>query len=230
MCTLSWRADARGYELWFSRDERRTRAAAEAPAEVRVRGVRALAPRDPEGGGAWLAVNEHGIALALLNRYDAVQPQRVDGPLASRGAIVRAYAGARSQDEVEAALRALPLACFAPFDLAVFAPGAPVRRLGWDGCTLESERDARGPLASSAVAAREARAWRSRRFAQLSGEAFHRDHVAARPELATCMHRADAETVSLTRIRVTPERVGLAYAPGAPCRTAFGPELELARA
>ena len=229
MCTLSWSTDARGYELWFSRDERRTRARADAPAESCVRGVRVLAPRDPEGGGAWLAVNEHGVALALLNRYDVAAPP-MSGPLASRGVIVRAHAGARDADEVERSLRALPLACFAPFDLAVFAPGAAVRRLGWDGRVLEIERDARGPLASSAVAAHEARAWRTLRFARLRGAAFHRDHDAARPELATCMHRADAETVSLSRIRVTPERIAFAYAPGAPCRTPFGPELELARA
>jgi len=227
VCTLSWRAGAQGYELFFSRDERRTRALARAPVELRVRSVRCLAPRDPEGGGAWLAANEHGVALALLNRYDAAP--LIAGPLASRGAIVLAHAGARHADEVEAGLRALPLACFAPFDLAVFAPGEPVRRLAWDGVALAVERDARGPLASSAVAAAEARAWRARRAATLRGELFHRDHRAPRPELATCMHRADAETVSLSRIRVGPDRVAFAYAPGAPCRTPFGPEEVLAR-
>ena len=228
MCTLSWRAGADGYELFMSRDERRARAVAEGPSVSVQRGVRVVAPRDPQGGGAWLAVNEHGVALALLNRYEA--SAAVGSALASRGEIVRGHASARSQDEVEAALRALPLACFAPFDLAVFAPGRPVLRLGWSGRTLELERDARAPLASSAVAASDARAWRRRRFAALSGEAFHRDHVAPRPELATCMHRADAETVSLSRIRVGSRRVAFAYAAGAPCRAVFGAELELARA
>jgi hypothetical protein len=227
VCTLSFRGDASGYELLFSRDERRARPRAEAPVERRVRGVRYLAPRDPEGGGAWLAANEHGVALALLNRYDAERP--VDGPLASRGTLVLAHADARDPDEVEARLRALPLACFAPFDLAVLAPGRPPLRLGWNGRTLEIERGVRGPLASSAVAAYEAREWRRRRAGYLRGEAFHRDHVAPRPELATCMHRADAETVSLSRVRVTPDHVAFAYAPGAPCRTPFASEQVLRR-
>jgi hypothetical protein len=227
MCTLSWSADAHGYELYFSRDERRSRPRAEPPRERCAGGVRFLAPRDPEGGGAWLAANEHGVALALLNRYDASTPPQE--PLASRGGVVLALAGARGPDQAERWLRALPLVRHAPFDLAVFAPDGRVRRLGWDGRALERDPDARGPLASSAVAAPEARAWRSARSAHLRGEAFHRDHVAARPELATCMHRADAETVSLSRVRVTRSRVAFAYAPDAPCRAALGPELELRR-
>jgi len=44
------------------------------------------------------------------------------------------------------------------------------------------------------------------------------------------MHRADAKTVSLARVRVTPARVTLAYAAGSPCRARFGAELELGRA
>lgn len=227
MCTLSFHAGARGYELFFSRDERRARPVAEAPRESRARDVRFLAPRDPLGGGAWLAVNERGVTVALLNRYDDRRPCR--GPLESRGGVVLAVAGAGDPDEVEATLRELRLARYAAFDLAVFALGAPVRRLGWDGFGLEVDRDPRGPLASSAVAESEARAWRIRRYSELRGEAFHRDHLAPRPELATCMHRAEAETVSLSRIRVTSDRVALAYAAGAPCRARLGPELELRR-
>lgn len=216
-----------GYELFFNRDERRARPRAEAPSEARAGGVRFLAPRDPQGGGTWLAANEHGVTLALLNRYE--EEVASIASLESRGGIVIALAGARGLDEVEAALRALALERFAPFDLAAFAPGTRVRRFGWDGRALEVDGDAQSPLASSAVASSEARAWRSERFALLRGEAFHRDHVAARPELATCMHRADAETVSLSRVRVAPERVSFAYAPGAPCRAALEPELELHR-
>jgi hypothetical protein len=227
MCTLSWQSDASGYELFFSRDERRTRALAEAPRESRARGVRYLAPTDPQGGGAWLSVNEHGLSLALLNRYELRVPAR--GALASRGGIVLALAGVASPEAAESELRELPLTRYAPFDLAVFAPGAPVQRLGWDGHALEIEDELCSPLASSAVAAREARDWRVRRSSELRGEAFHSDHCAARPELATCMHRPDAETVSLSRIRVTPTRVAFAYAPGAPCRSRLGPELGLRR-
>lgn len=236
MCTLSFRSESLGYELFFSRDERRSRAPARAPAlEIRA-GVRFLAPRDPEGGGTWLAANHWGVTLALLNHYGA--PAR-GGDFASRGGLVSSLAGARSLSEVETLLRGLELARFRPFDLAAFAPCEPALRFGWDGAALEVERGLREPLCSSAVADAEAKRARRARFAELAPhgapssatlETFHREHAAGRGPLSTCMHREDAKTVSLSRVRVTPERVTLAYAAGSPCRARFAAELELARA
>jgi hypothetical protein len=238
VCTLSFSVAPDGYELFFSRDERRTRVEACPPRLERTADIRFLAPRDPEGGGTWLAANERGVTLALLNRY-GVPAHGAD--FESRGSLVLQLATARSLREVEARLRVLPLARFRPFDLVAFEPGAPAARFGWDGRELEMDAEAHGPLCSSAVADREARAARRTRFAELCGrdagrgtsawlESFHREHAPARGVLSVCMHRADAKTVSLSRIRVTSARVALAYAAGSPCRARFGPELELARA
>ena len=238
MCTLSFRVEQGDYELFFSRDERRSRPVARPPALEREAGVRFLAPRDPEGGGTWLAANQYGVTLALLNRY-GVTARGSD--FESRGALVTRLASAPSLREVEARLRAAALARHRQFDLAVFEPGEPVARFGWNGRELEIDRDARGPLCSSAVADAAARAERRARFAELCArdavhassstlETFHREHVPARGVLSACMHRADAKTVSLARVRVTPARVTLAYAAGSPCRARFGAELELGRA
>jgi hypothetical protein len=238
VCTLSFRTQGDGYELFFSRDERRTRAAARPPRLESAADVRFLAPHDPEGGGTWLSANQHGVTLALLNRYGVSAP---GSDFESRGSLVLRLANARSLREVEGRLRALPLARFQPFDLAAFEPETPAARFGWDGHTLEVDAEARGPLCSSAVADAEARAARRARLAELcsrdagrvasaSLETFHREHAPARGVLSTCMHRADAKTVSLSRVRVTAARVALAYAAGSPCRARFGPELELARA
>ena len=232
MCTLSFRLERDGYELWFSRDERRSRAPAHAPLVHDAGAARFIAPRDPEGGGTWLAVNAHGVALALLNDYGS----RASGArFASRGRLVLDLAGARSADDVERGLRAHALAAFQPFELAVFAPGEPVTRFAWDGRARARQRGAAGPLASSAVAHAAARAARRSRFAATCDassaalERFHREHAPARGALSACMHRADAKTVSLARVRVDRARVAMAYAPGSPCRARFHPELELAR-
>jgi Transport and Golgi organisation 2 len=229
VCTLSFRLEPDGFELWFSRDERRSRAPANPPSVSRVGDSRVLAPRDPEGGGTWLAVNARGLALALLNDY--ASPGR-GARFESRGRLVLELCGARDAREVEARLGARSLERYRPFELAVLVPGGPVTRFAWDGRELAAERGARGPFASSAVAHAEARAARRARFAELGTgalERFHREHAPARGPLSACMHRADAKTVSLARVRVTRERVAMAYAPGSPCRTRFGAALELAR-
>ena len=229
MCTLSFRLEPDGFELWFSRDERRSRTPARPPAVSRAAATRFLAPRDPEGGGTWLSVNQHGLALALLNDY-ASQVRGVD--FESRGRLVLELADARGPREAERRLAVRPLARFRPFELALFAPGEPVTRFAWNGRELAAERGAPGPFASSALAHAEARAARRARFAELGSaalERFHREHAPARGALSACMHRADAKTVSLARVRVTRERVAMAYAAGSPCRTRFGAELELAR-
>ncbi|MFI5317616.1 MAG: NRDE family protein [Myxococcota bacterium] len=237
MCTLSFLLESGGYELFFSRDERRSRAAARPPRLERAAEARFLAPRDPEAGGTWLAANEHGVTLALLNRYGVTHP---GSDFESRGRLVLELASARSLRAVEAQLRGRSLGRVRPFDLAVFEPDRPVACIGWDGRVLTLERAASAPLCSSAVADSEARAARRARFAEhcaASGAptthslaAFHREHAPARGALSPCMHRADARTVSLSRVRVTRERVALSYAAGSPCRARFGRELELARA
>ena len=47
--------------------------------------------------------------------------------------------------------------------------------------------------------------------------AFHRSHAPARSAYSTCMHRADAETVSFSWIQVTHQETDFCYTPGAPC-------------
>ena len=52
MCTLTWwRESAGSYEVYFNRDERKTRAMAEPPRLREREGVSFLAPIDPDGGG-----------------------------------------------------------------------------------------------------------------------------------------------------------------------------------
>ena len=47
---------------------------------------------------------------------------------------------------------------------------------------------------------------------------YPRSHVPDRGACAVCMHRADAHTVSFSRIRVDPQGIEFRYWPTAPCR------------
>ncbi|HKX45758.1 MAG TPA: NRDE family protein, partial [Planctomycetota bacterium] len=84
MCTVTWIRRVDGFELFCNRDERRTRPAALLPEARRgPSGIEYAAPIDAEAGGTWVAVNERGLALCLLNHYQAAEPLGRD--LASRG-------------------------------------------------------------------------------------------------------------------------------------------------
>ncbi|MEJ0082440.1 MAG: NRDE family protein, partial [Puia sp.] len=50
-----------------SRDEQAGRPLALFPEIYEINGCRVLFPKDPQGGGSWIAVNENGHAGVLLN-------------------------------------------------------------------------------------------------------------------------------------------------------------------
>lgn len=69
MCTVSWRRERDGYDLFFNRDELHTRAPESPPERGERDGIAFLAPRDGARGGTWLLANERGVTVCLLNDY-----------------------------------------------------------------------------------------------------------------------------------------------------------------
>src|ERR1051326_3966193 len=67
VCTVSWTHQPGGYHLLCNRDEKRTRGAARAPELRLIGGTRCISPADSDFGGTWIAVNEWGLTLCLLN-------------------------------------------------------------------------------------------------------------------------------------------------------------------
>ncbi len=238
MCTVSWLPSAGGYTLYFNRDERRTRAPS-APPGLRERdGVRFLAPLDGDFGGTWIAANEFGLTLSLLNRYgDSAGPPPAH-PV-SRGRLVLDLAPAAGQAELEARLSRLDLAAYQPFTLVAAAADAPVWLAAWNGRTLALGRHAAPGLilTSSAFDEPGVAASRRRVFEEVLREgvtedglaALHRSHLPARGPFSICMHRGDAETQSLSRITVTASAVSFAHVPDAPCRGQESAALRLPR-
>lgn len=231
MCTLSWVPRADGYTVFFNRDEQRTRPLGLPPCERVLDGTRFVAPSDPQGGGSWIAANEHGVTLALLNGYG---PVRTDVPdRVSRGRLVTMLADAPARADVTRRLRTLPLARFAPFTLAAFAPGEPAAFGIWDGAVLTLGNRSRPGLLATSSSLDQRRAERERHdafAALLQGRApderlldqLHRGHRGHR-EVSVCMHRPDAVTVSFTRVAVGPALVAMGHEAGTPCRR--GPAL-----
>jgi hypothetical protein len=67
MCTVTFIPGGNHFFFTSSRDERTGRPIALFPEIYEINGCRVLFPKDPQGGGSWIAVNENGHAGVLLN-------------------------------------------------------------------------------------------------------------------------------------------------------------------
>lgn len=233
MCTVSWFTSSDGFELFSNRDERRTRGREIAPREYELDGVRYLAPRDSEAGGTWITVNEFGVALCVLNHYQAKDRVAPDAAK-SRGLLVRALADCESIDELAARTPTDEIACYRGFRLIGLEPGRAPLLVEWDGEQRLETAGVDAPLISSSVDPLDARAARLGAFSGVASTtdahlAFHASHANGPGPLSVCMHRSDAETRSLTHVVVRGCGVALRHAAGSPCVTPLGADLRLER-
>lgn len=221
MCTVSVIPIGRvpgGFRLAINRDELVNRPRAEPPAVVETwTGRRALRPIDTQSGGTWVAANDAGLVLALLNR-------NVGGPPAmrrlSRGLIIPALVGLERAAEAIERLGGMDLSEFAEFRL-VAADADWVLAAVWDGAGLSVER---GPLAPVCFASSGLGDERVRPRVELFREMvssrgatpsvqdeFHRHRWADRPEVSVMMERPGARTVSMTVVESDGAGVEMRY-------------------
>jgi hypothetical protein len=206
-----------------NRDERRTRPHAAAPRVHRGATTTSLWPVDPVGGGTWVAVNDAGLALALLNRGSRHQSWRTL-PAASRGTIIPRIADAVSlAGAIERAL-ALDVERLDPFTLVmVQATSVAALTSGNGGVALRIQALTAPVLFTSSSLGDDLVATPRRELfsalvtanpAPLEGQAeFHHHQWPSRPEISVRMSRADAATVSRTVVDVTPRAVTIRYTP-----------------
>lgn len=219
MCTLTWwhETDGEGYHLFFSRDERRTRARECPPEMVEFEGEDVLAPRDGAHRGTWLAVNRSGESYALLNHYDfMVERPEPEEPL-SRGMIPLWMAARRGE--------APPgdLSRFRSFHLVKLSPGGVIRAWVWNGveCAEQRPEEWAPPMltTSSFDSARVVAARREtyRSLLPLRGAddlaCFHRSTSPLGPEYGVLMWREDSRTRSIIRVQVDRREVTMSYEP-----------------
>ena len=87
MCTVSFIPSGGKYFFTSSRDEQAGRAAAQFPELYEINGQLLLFPKDPKGGGSWMAVHPFGHAAVLLN--GAIRAHQPEPPYRkSRGLVL----------------------------------------------------------------------------------------------------------------------------------------------
>lgn len=225
MCTFSLipLADG-GVRVVFTRDEQRTRAAGLGPRLVYGRtapGGRAVLPVDPVSGGTWIAANDAGLILCLMNvtgpgPYPEPGGQVAGrcGPALSRGTIIPGLMHLGSMEQIEQALAGRSLADMPPFRL-VAVDAEQVRTWVWRGSQgrLEAERALPAGQAlcigTSGLGDELVHGPRVELFEQMlrrggctpqTQDAFHRHRWADRPEWSVSMARTDARSVSRTSV------------------------------
>src|SRR6266481_3794102 len=130
MCTVTFIAQQRGYCLGMNRDEKLTRPTGLPPKKMKVNGRAVISPSEP-GGGTWIAMNDHGATLALINWYSITA--RVGHNAISRGEVVNSVRVASSPDLADDAIVGLPLNRINPFRLiGVFPITGELIEWRWD--------------------------------------------------------------------------------------------------
>lgn len=228
MCTVTFLPRRKGYRLGMNRDEKLTRAQGLPPQRISESGRTFIAPTEPSGG-TWIGLNDYGICLALINWYSV--NRHATGKIVSRGKIIPAAWHAADDESVDVALAKLPLKQMNPFRLiGVFPASRVIIEWRWD-----LKRLTRVPhpwraqqWISSGFDEPTAQRIRSRTFAVVRRQKtfgslewlrrLHRSHSPTPGPFSTCMHRADAATVSYTEVSVSQCTTTLWYHAGAPCR------------
>ena len=240
MCTVSWIHREDGYLLLFNRDELRTRKPAVAP-RVNVRnGVAFIAPLDGDHAGSWIAVNQFGLTLCLLNRFDD-SPGAILPDYQSRGLLLHELLDCAEVTAVTLRLNEISLDHFRPFTLVSLFSGQTAALVEWTGREKRLEPNAEGLMPISSSSLREGnvvlqRRWQFQELALERGGVdaellfqYHRSHLPERGPASVCMHRADARTVSLSTVIVTKKLIEFSYHPNSPCQPAKPDQLQLER-
>lgn len=233
--TQALRDGEAGYTLLFNRDELRARGPEIAPAEARTdSGVRYIAPTDSDAGGTWIAANEHGITVALLNGYaESRGPERSEWT--SRGALVRSLADMQTAGELWTRMSPRRLGAFRPSVVVALGLGERPLIARWDGLAVsfDPRADLALPITSSSYEQSEVQRFRRDLYAREVGggldprstgppslaalDAYHRWTGPDGPtDSSPCMARSDAATRSHCRIEVRPGAVRFQYFPSAP--------------
>ena len=230
MCTLTLVPLPDGsIRLAFNRDERRTRPAALPPLRRRFGSHDAVLPIDPPGG-TWLAVNDAGLALALLNVNPSGNDAEPRRAARSRGEIIPDLLSSDSLDEVIERGQAVAATDFAPFCLVAVSEGVFAEAVS-DGRRIRPGRG--GAIAapemctSSGLGDDRVDGPRRRLFTEMfaAGDwptqqaAYHRHSWPGREALSVCMSRADACTVSHVVVDIGETAAVMTYFSGSPDRT-----------
>jgi hypothetical protein len=212
----------------MNRDEKLTRSDGLPPTRTKINGREVLCPSEPTGG-TWIALNDSGASLALINWYSVTK--KVERSTVSRGEVVKAVGAADSADVANARLAELPLKRINPFRLiGIFPASGEIVEWGWNLKRLvrKKHRWTTQQWISSGFDEQTAQRVRGGTFRQAFRHTsarqldwlrtLHKSHAPKAGPFSTCMHRSDAATISYTEITVSQKAATMCYHAGTPCK------------
>jgi hypothetical protein len=214
--------------LGCNRDELRSRPIALLPQTQQFGQRRAVLPVDPASGGTWIAVNDAGLAMVLLNVNSKGKGEEILPPRRSRGTIIPSLLHCNTLTSAVSQATALDAKHYAPFRLVFFDQQELAEVRSEEGHIRVVRRTAITEpccFTSSGLGDQLVEGPRRRLFAAFFGQTgdlialqdrFHRHRWPERPDLSVCMSRADARTVSHTIVSLGRDAVTLTYHPDAP--------------
>ncbi len=233
MCTVTIvdLPECNGFRLACNRDESPNRPQA-LPPDIRKAGnLFYLMPVDPLSGGTWIAGNQAGLVITLLN-VNPVKDRYVQNTKGfnapSRGVIIPALMQCCSAESAMERAKSLICSDFLPFRLIITD-----RNGGYELRVTGDQKEAAmisyksAPLMFTSSGLGDCVVEKPRRilfdewFSEISDitnkqDAFHRHSWSDRKEISICMRRHVACTVSFTAIEVNPEKITMTYLDGPP--------------
>ena len=235
MCTMTWFDTDNGYQLFFNRDEMISRRRALLPSIQSDGNVRYISPTDTDAGGTWITVNHFGVTVCLLNHYQFEQIESYKEWI-SRGEIVRQFAASHDIEFAAQRFMRLELEDYRAFRMFLIDKQGNNYLCVWDGHKPRLQQQVDSPKSSSSIDAKHVKASRKQRFDELALDtsknndaylAYHSEHWPDRSRESVCMHRDQANTVSLCHIIVADDEIKFSYADGAPCTAELAAALHL---
>jgi hypothetical protein len=215
----------------MNRDERIARGEG-MPSEVHeFDGTKAIYPNDGDGG-TWIAANECGIALALLNWND-IAPSAKAVKTRSRGGVIPALIDSRSLGDLHVVFSVSNFTGMLPFRLVgAFPAEREIWEWRWDSTQLEfqvHEWKSRHCFSSS-LSDKQAESLRGTACCDAQHELdagsvpwlrrLHASHGGGPGPFSLCVHREDVKTLSYSEIVVTPGHIEMGHFRGSPCTMA----------
>lgn len=230
MCTVTLLPIAQGnidfgVRIGCNRDESTLRPPAIAPT-TRAFGKRtAILPIDPESNGTWIAVNDAGLAMIVLNRNLASLSPCKPAAKRSRGTIIPELLQCGSIGEAIDAIESLCMTDFNPFRLLVVSRTSFVEIDSTRPVLSYSPSPLDQPIifASSSLGDNVVEAPRTELFRRmfprctssndtaLQQDRFHKHQWPNHKHLSVRMARKDALTVSFTAIQIFAEASSMIY-------------------
>jgi hypothetical protein len=236
MCTLSFVPRDSGYYVAMNRDELVTREFALPPQLVTVAQTQTIYPQEPTGG-TWIAANEYGITLALLNWNLAEPPSSKQS---SRGSIIPQLIAQNNFHAIAEKLKTIFLEGILPFRLiGICYLEKLIYEWRWDGLSLgRMQFDWKvHHWFSSGLSDNQAEKKRGKACLMAWSDPtagtepwlrkLHRSHSSEPGPFSICVHRSDAKTVSYAEIDYGPEHLNFRYIAGQPCDPGHALSFEL---